>query len=289
MRIARHCVFCGHPEPLATPAVLMPFVAHRALGYAPVDITPDWNLRNIPTGPLHCRCNTLYCPRCQGVFLDQRFDATEMANLYAGYRSAEYTRLRAQYEPGYDARNAELVAASHAQFAERLLDDLGLLPENPAILDWGGDDGCNTPFRTRSRRCDVLDISGKQPLPGVNPVTPADVAKINYDLVVLSHILEHIPEPGEFLREVDRVIQPGTLIYVEVPFEPLMLELSCAATPAACAARKRHWHEHINFFSPEALHAVLSDTGWSCLATPPSPVPQLQYRIALKPHRNDTP
>lgn len=285
MHIARSCVFCGHRELRATPAVLMPFVAHRALGYAPVDITPDWNLRDIATGPLHSRCNTLYCPNCHGVFLDQRFDAPEMAALYAGYRDAEYTRLRTHYEPDYAARNAELLAASHAQFAERLFDALNLLPEDPAILDWGGDDGRNTPFRTRSRRCDVIDISGKKTLPGVRPVTPEDVAQTDYDLVILSHILEHIPEPLAFLRSVDAVLRPGTLIYVEVPFEALMRELSLSPQPASCAARKRHWHEHINFFSPTALQQLLAETGWSCLDAPPSPAPEVQYRIARKPYR----
>ena len=258
----------------------MPFVAHRALGYAPVEVTSEWGLRNVPTGLLHCRCNTLYCPQCSGVFLDQRFDSVEMGALYSGYRGAEYTRLRDYYEPGYAKRNDELVAASHFQVAEAVLE--GLLPANPAVLDWGGDDGRNTPFRSRGGRCDVIDISGNAPVAGVGVVTPEQAAMRHYDLVVLSHVLEHIPEPREFLNEVAAAIGPETLVYIEVPFEPMMSALPTAQDAAACAANKRYWHEHINFFSPEALRQLALGAGFTPVeANMPAPA-GIQYLLARK-------
>ena len=45
MEIARRCIYCDHDAPESSPAIVMPFVAHRALGYAPVEITRDWGLR----------------------------------------------------------------------------------------------------------------------------------------------------------------------------------------------------------------------------------------------------
>lgn len=258
----------------------MPFVAHRALGYVPVDVTAEWGLRSIPNGLLHCRCNTLYCPQCSGVFLDQRFDTEEMSALYAGYRGAEYTRLRDSYEPGYAARNEELVAASHFQVAEAVLD--GLLPATPAVLDWGGGDGRNTPFRTRGGKCDVIDISGNPPVAGVGLVTPEEAAARHYDVVVLSHVLEHVPEPRELLREVAKVAGSETLIYIEVPFEATMTELVSAKNPAACAAKKRYWHEHINFFSPESLRQLAVAAGFAPVEAPlPAPA-RIQYLLARK-------
>lgn len=258
----------------------MPFVAHRALGYAPVEVTAEWGLRNVANGLLHCRCNTLYCPKCLGVFLDQRFDSLEMSALYSGYRGDEYTRLRDRYEPGYTKRNDELVAASHFQFAEAVLEDL--LPDKPAVLDWGGNDGRNTPFRTRGGRCDVIDIAGNSPVAGVGVVTLAEAATHDYDLVVLSHVLEHIPEPREFLSEVAAAVGPETLAYIEVPYEPMMVALSSVEDPAACAAKKRYWHEHINFFSPEALRQLALGAGFMPIeSNMPAPA-GIQYLLARK-------
>lgn len=41
----------------------------------------------------------------------------------------------------------------------------------------------------------------------------------SFDLVVASHIIEHLPNPIEFARELVRVTKPGGLIYVEAPSE----------------------------------------------------------------------
>src|ERR1700692_2990066 len=40
-----------------------------------------------------------------------------------------------------------------------------------------------------------------------------------FDLVVGSHILEHLPNPIEFFGECVRVCQPGGHIYIETPSE----------------------------------------------------------------------
>lgn len=37
------------------------------------------------------------------------------------------------------------------------------------------------------------------------------------DLVILSHVLEHIPDPDAFLAELTRRLAPGGLIYIELP------------------------------------------------------------------------
>ena len=258
MEIARRCIYCDHDAPESSPALLMPFVAHRALGYAPVEITSDWGLRDVPVGQCQARCNTLHCPRCGGLFMDLRFGEPEMAALYADYRGPAYTALRERYEPGYKRRNEMLSQLSYTAAVENLLE--GKLPARPRILDWGGDDGRNTPFRTTARRCDIVEISGKETLPGTHALTPAAALAGNYDLVVLSHVLEHLPAPFSLLEEIAPLLRRGARLYVEVPYERLMNELADISSGTLWHS-KYHWHEHINFFSKAALKALVARAG----------------------------
>lgn len=258
MEIARRCIYCDHDILEDSPAVIMPFVAHRALGYAPVEITPDWGLRDVSIGQCQARCNTLHCPQCSGVFMDLRFGEPEMTALYEGYRGPTYTALREQYEPGYRLRNEALSQLSHTSAVEHFLRTK--LPERPRILDWGGDDGRNTPFRITARYCHIVEISGKKTLPGTLAVTPTEALIKNYDLVVLSHILEHIPSPFSLLKLIVPLVRRGAHMYIEIPYEKLMSAPPSAA-PSPIWRTKRHWHEHINFFSKAALCALVARAG----------------------------
>ena len=61
---------------------------------------------------------------------------------------------------------------------------------------------------------------------------------------------------------VIRAIALTTLLYLEVPYEPL---LRGAPESRELAPHKRHWHEHINFFSPESLICLLAGLGLRCM------------------------
>lgn len=258
MEIARRCIYCDHNALESSPAIIMPFVAHRALGYPPVEITGDWGLRDVPSGHCQARCNTVHCRDCGGLFMDLRFGEPEMAALYDEYRGPAYTDLRESYEPGYRLRNDKLACLSHSAAIENFL--AGKLPGRPRILDWGGDDGRNTPFRQAASRCDIVDISGKAPLPGMFTVTPAEALAGDYDLVVLSHVLEHLPSPSSLLETVAPLVLRGARLYIEVPYEKLMMELF-RDDDGAVWHTKRHWHEHVNFFSKAALSALVARSG----------------------------
>jgi SAM-dependent methyltransferase len=71
----------------------------------------------------------------------------------------------------------------------------------------------------------------------------------SFDLVVLSHVVEHVEHPRQLLREVSRI---GKALYVEVPLE---LRLR---TP-----RNFKWDStgHINIYSPVIIRQLLQSTG----------------------------
>lgn len=257
-QIANSCICCGAAIEDKQSAILMPFVAKRALDWESCEITLDWGLRDVSPGHAHALGNTLHCHICGTIFLDMRFDDAEMERLYRGYRDETYARLREQFEPGYRSRNDRLSQGDvHIQQVELLLRPF--FPSRPTILDWGGDTGLNTPFRHVATRHDVLDISDKPALANVRKITSADLSEQRYDLVVLSNVLEHIPHPTALLWQVVAHLGTG-LLYVEVPFEPLMREEALDPSEPVWR-RKRHWHEHVNFFSQRAMRTLLARCG----------------------------
>jgi len=44
-----------------------------------------------------------------------------------------------------------------------------------------------------------------------------------------------------------------TLLYIDVPYEEHMRH----CTPDSVLLKKKHWHEHINFYSPNFLRTVV--------------------------------
>jgi hypothetical protein len=257
MKIAQQCPACSSIAIDKNPAVLAPFVAARVFDWQPVEITPEWGLRDIRTGRAYCVCNTAFCTACHFLFLDMRFDPEEMARLYTGYRDDAYTRLRETFEPGYIARNAALLeGASHIAAVEEVLRPH--IPERPRILDWGGDTGLNTPFRRRAELHHIFDISNRPVVSGAMRVTTETMNPGGYDLVVLSNVLEHVPYPVSVLQEVISATRRDAVLYIEVPDEALVRK---AIDISSDWTMKRHWHEHINFFSPRSLQTLLARCG----------------------------
>ncbi len=256
-RIATRCVCCDSADLARSPAVLMPFVANRAFGWTPVEITPDWGLRTLKTGMAYPLCASLQCQVCGLLFLDIRFSDAEMAALYAGYRGADYAAQRDRFEPGYAAINAAMLAhVPDTGPAERFLADH--VQPKPRVLDWGGDTGENTPFRAAASAVDIFDISGRPVAAGARRVSREALAGARYDLVVLSHVLEHAPEPETLVREASAALGDGAILYVEVPYEGLI-----AAAPQSrdLAPAKKYWHEHVNFFTETAMRSLLARCG----------------------------
>ena len=268
-RVATRCVCCDGGTLASSPAILMPFVAHRALGYPPVRIDESWGLRTVQQGMAYSICKSLLCRDCGHLFLDLRFSDREMSALYDDYRGPAYTELRDSYEPGYREKNARLVAgAPYVAEVEAFLRPR--LPAHPRVLDWGGDTGVNSPF-VRERQClDIFDISKAPVVSGARQVDHAMIVASHYDLVVCSNVLEHVPYPYDVLLDLRQVMTPTTLLYLEVPCEELMLG---AEARDDVHLRKKHWHEHVNFFSHRSLAALARRAGLRLLDSRQAVVP----------------
>ncbi|MFI0347946.1 MAG: class I SAM-dependent methyltransferase, partial [Chthoniobacterales bacterium] len=264
-RVATQCVCCGSNLLKKSPAILMPFIADRVFGWQPLEINDSWGLKTIKNGTSYAPCNSTLCTECGFLFLDIRFSDNELASLYEGYRDEKYTALREKYEPGYKERNDGLiVGVTYIEQVEEFLSPFFSFPIN--ILDWGGDTGKNSPFKDKKNLLHIYEINNKEPIPGAELVTKEKTLKTNYDLVVCSHVLEHVPYPSELLLEIKQAMREETILYIELPYEELM---QTANNDASLNLKKRHWHEHINFYSEESLSRLLTACGLTIIKFSP--------------------
>lgn len=269
MKISHACVACHSTRLRSRAAVLMPFLAARIFGWQPTTITPAWGLRDIPAGQAYPLCGTLMCDECGMIFLDMRFDADEMDALYRDYRGAHYTELRNRFEPGYAALNAMLRNGGDYTAQVEAFIRPHLSCNRPRVLDWGGDTGANTPFRAEAARHDVYDISQRSLVAGATDIARHQIRPGGYDLVVLANVLEHVSYPTTTLGLVTGAMDRDTLLYIELPYEDLIRQHHSNDERFEL---KRHWHEHINFFTPESLVHLLRLAGLETVETTTSAV-----------------
>lgn len=267
-RHVRRCICCKGDQLLCSPAILMPFLAKRIFNYEPVIITRDWGLHDITSGIAYFVCNTLECAECGVLFLDYRFTDHELALLYKDYRGDEYNALRTRFEPNYCA------TAIHYTIRAQYLEDVETvlapyLPDRPRVLDWGGDSGVNSLFRYKAKTLHIYDISGVPVCDEAIRVSQEECRHHEYDLVACSQVLEHASYPLDMLNQLTHSLSPQTILYLEVPLEVIF---QSREESRRLGEKKRHWHEHVNFFSPESLRALAHSCSLEVLAAQTMPV-----------------
>ncbi|HET6347018.1 MAG TPA: methyltransferase domain-containing protein, partial [Myxococcota bacterium] len=276
------CPSCEGEDLHAFPALLSPFIARYVMNCPP---RPSWLM--------HCRS-------CGFRFFAERFTADEAARLYDGYRGPRYYHARRREEPwytealnaGFERDPAAIAARKAAVFS--FLREAGAGPVD-RVLDYGGDRGQFIPEALGQQRF-VYDISGVDTVDGVIGLRqPEALAPGFFDLVMLSHVLEHCSDLDGVLAQVRGMVRGAGHLFVEVPLErpnlraipttgrlaaayarylgalcraPLLLK---AVDFYSSAARIKlntvppggfiKLHEHINFFTVTSLTRILERAG----------------------------
>jgi hypothetical protein len=281
MQKASQCPACGGQPAKSWPALVAPFIA-------------DFVLRE-PVTP----CRLEECASCSLRYFDERFTDAEAERLYADYRGERYLKVRRHHEPWYTERYNARIGHGDARVEARrqalmaVLRRAGAAGPYESVLDYGGDSGQVIPPGL-AKHAFVFDLSGVEPSPGVTALSrPEQLRAGGYDLVLLSHVLEHLSDPLALLRQVGELVKPSEgLLYVEVPLERPWMGLAGRGHVASAylgALRRTgpllrlvdfystalrvkggfvpplgfpKLHEHINFFSPAAMRIVLQRAGF---------------------------
>jgi 2-polyprenyl-3-methyl-5-hydroxy-6-metoxy-1,4-benzoquinol methylase len=188
------------------------------------------------------------CASCGHVYGERLLEASVLAEGY------------------YDEPDADLAVRSMAAKEARFLEYQAMLRRHGVTGGRVLDVGCNagdllTLFQRRG-----WEVAGVEPSPG-----PAAFARARrgllvwtgtvdalpeherFDLVTMSHVLEHVPRAVPLLERLRRALRPGGHLLIEVPnVDDPLLRLWGRHYRPLCLG------DHVSFFSPRSLRDALA-------------------------------
>lgn len=195
-------------------------------------------------GEARVRIEYVLCQKCGFVIYRPRPTEVEV--------EAKYRFLHALAAPRDSSNAPSLIERRRSLELFRALKPY-LLEGRARVLDFGGyRGGLMTEIAAMGCECYVVDYA-PDVLPGVTRLgdTLADLDdEQRFDVLVCSHVLEHLVQPLEACRQLVERLRIGGLLFVEVPLEIL-----------GHAPRQREPVTHLNFFSEESLDAMLRLAG----------------------------
>ncbi len=211
--------------------------------------------------PLADGYDVVCCRRCGMVYADTRVPQSAYDRFYAELSkyADEQTGTGGGESAGDRARLREMAAdlAEHASRAGRVVDvgcaNGGLLRE---LLEVGFTDVVGvdpSPACVRHAR----GVAGARAYEGSLFALPPEAA--DADLLVLSHVLEHVQDVAGAIAAARERVAPAGRIYVEVP--------DAMRYAAFVTAPFQDFNtEHINHFSATSLTALLERSGFAAVA-----------------------
>ncbi len=198
------------------------------------------------------------CDACGLVFLWPRPHADELADYYEACYREDYGDLPAEKRYREDLREAR-------RRVERLFP---LLEPSPRVLEIG----CGTGAFLDAARPYVEQLQGVEPdreskawiegrsgLPVVSDLEALRQQEATFDLVVMFHVLEHLPAPVSCLRSLEQLLGVGAKVVIEVPNVDDAL-VSLYEIPAY--QRFYYQKAHLLYFSADTLNRTLDRSGF---------------------------
>jgi SAM-dependent methyltransferase len=227
------------------------------------------------------------CPICGGVDFKREFEAKDYEYGFPGiFYVATCNRCRleqqsprppfdqilryysSEYRPFANEEDGLVARIKHVVINRpRLRRYQKLVPGQGSVLDVGCGNGAL--LRMLAQRTDWrlrgIEPSAEAAAAGAaagldilaTTLEEARFADDSFDLTILNHVLEHVPDPVSTLAELRRIIKPGGYLYGEVP-------------NPACAEQwifGRYWGgyhlpRHLYFFRRKQLHELLTAAGF---------------------------
>ena len=167
------------------------------------------------------------CTSCKSKFFDVDLSNQQLSRLYSGYRGNEYFKQRNFFEPWYTKKINDGIG-DNKNFSIRRRELIHALAvakiknKFSNVLDHGGDRGQmlkkeNNGINANKRF--VYEISGIQPESGISLISHNRMIKEKWDFILSCHVIEHLPDPKSYLKDLVKIGHKGTVFFVEVPNE----------------------------------------------------------------------
>jgi hypothetical protein len=244
----------------------------------------------------------MQCSSCRSMLFKSDFNEDQMQRLYKDYRGDGYFITRNKYEPWY-TKSINSGIGDQKEFAERRNVLLNFLTRNNiknefySVLDHGGDRGqmIVPSGGLISNVRAVCEVSGVPTEVGVEAISHEQAIDREWDLILSCHVIEHLPDPFSYLREISKLGNSQTVFFFEVPHEyheisricgkpwyiswlkfvsrhqylMMMLDFYSIVTrrmfgrvlPGGFTALR----EHLQFFTTQGFSATLEKTGYSVI------------------------
>jgi SAM-dependent methyltransferase len=185
-----------------------------------------------------------YVPRPSAAMLDAKYRfLQEQEDLLGGTATSELGRRM-------DRRRAERTLRAIPR---------GRVGPGRRVLDFGGGNGkVVEPFHEAGAECFLLDYN-VQPLPWIRRLgaTLEDLrGDERFDVIVCSHILEHVGDPTGVLDVLRRLLSEGGMLYGEVPVE-VWRGVPMARDPVT----------HVNFFTLGSFEQLFVRRGYRIVSS----------------------
>lgn len=191
--------------------------------------------------------SSVLCQHCGFVCYTPRPDEEDISRKYAFLADDASTQNEISQDLASDERRSLDLYKRLSHY----------MSSNASVLDFGGGNGRLMPaFLARGHNCNLIDYAGMK-LPEVHYLG-SQLSNIQagrkFDLIVCSHVLEHLADPYSVVHALRSYLASGGVFYVEVPLEiwkkaPLPIE------PVT----------HVNYFTVDSLRILLERAGYNVL------------------------